>query len=267
MTGPSPPDVAAEPSPENPLHGSCLCGGVRFEVTAPFCWASHCHCSRCRKHSGAFGGTQGRVPRDGVPPCFAGEELIRIFRPDGGRVKAFCFVSQGLGLFGRRVARRAEDGDPPRHAPLSTAAGVCKPPLPHLSSLRGRPGMRSPTTVSRATTRAIRKPSRFGGHSRTLAQPVVITHATSGLGRCARSQSPPLVFQRRWRRSGRGTRRSSPPRRWSRLPKPPGIASQSWRRLCGFRTVDTRRMPFERMQRRNPRPGLTTTSSSTRCSG
>jgi Integrase core domain len=39
--------VAAEPSPENPLHGSCLCGGVHFEVTAPFRWANHCHCSRC----------------------------------------------------------------------------------------------------------------------------------------------------------------------------------------------------------------------------
>jgi hypothetical protein len=51
----------AEPSPDNPLRGSCLCGGVRFEVTAPFRWANHCHCSRCRKHSGAFGGTQGRV--------------------------------------------------------------------------------------------------------------------------------------------------------------------------------------------------------------
>jgi hypothetical protein len=47
------------------LYGSCLCGGVRFEVTAPFLWANHCHCSRCRKHSGTFGGTQGRVPRDG----------------------------------------------------------------------------------------------------------------------------------------------------------------------------------------------------------
>jgi hypothetical protein len=91
-------DVAAEPSPDNPLHGSCLCGGVRFEVTAPFRWANHCHCSRCRKHSGAFGGTQGRVPRDAFR-LLAGEELIRVFRPDDGRVKAFCSVC-GSSLFG-----------------------------------------------------------------------------------------------------------------------------------------------------------------------
>ena len=62
--------MAAGPSPEQPLHGSCLCGGVQFEVTAPFLWANHCHCSRCRKHSGPFGGTQGRVSREGIRPEF-----------------------------------------------------------------------------------------------------------------------------------------------------------------------------------------------------
>jgi hypothetical protein len=67
-------------------------------VTAPFLWANHCHCSRCRKHSGAFGGTQARVSREGFR-LLAGEELIRVFRPDGGRVKAFCSVC-GSSLFG-----------------------------------------------------------------------------------------------------------------------------------------------------------------------
>ena len=81
-----------------PLTGSCLCGGVRFEVTAPFLWANHCHCSRCRKHSGAFGGTQGRVPRSGFS-LLAGEELIEVYRPDDGRVKAFCRRC-GSSLFG-----------------------------------------------------------------------------------------------------------------------------------------------------------------------
>jgi hypothetical protein len=90
--------MAGGPSSDNPLPGSCLCGGVRFEVTAPFVWANHCHCSRCRKHSGAFGGTQGRVPREGFR-LLAGDELIRVFRPDGGRVKAFCSVC-GSSLFG-----------------------------------------------------------------------------------------------------------------------------------------------------------------------
>ena len=34
-------------------RGSCLCGGVRFEVTLPFTRAIHCHCSRCRAATGS----------------------------------------------------------------------------------------------------------------------------------------------------------------------------------------------------------------------
>ena len=82
-----------------PLRGSCLCRGVSFEVTQPFRRANHCHCSFCRKHSGTFGLTQGRVPRDGFR-LLSGEELLRIFRPSGGTaVKVFCSVC-GSSLFG-----------------------------------------------------------------------------------------------------------------------------------------------------------------------
>jgi hypothetical protein len=110
--------MAVAPSPENPLQGSCLCGGVRFEVTAAFLWANHCHCTRCRKHSGTYGGVQARVPRAGFR-LLAGEDLIRVFRPGDGRVKAFCSVC-GSSLFGAEwpegdeIAIRlgALDGDP-----------------------------------------------------------------------------------------------------------------------------------------------------------
>jgi hypothetical protein len=101
------------------LTGSCLCGGVRFEVTQSFRSANHCHCSRCRKHSGAFGGTQARVPREGFR-LLAGEELIRVYRPaEDAAVKAFCEVC-GSSLFGARwpegeeisIRLGALDGDP-----------------------------------------------------------------------------------------------------------------------------------------------------------
>lgn len=81
-----------------PVTGTCLCGGVRFELTQPFRRASHCHCSRCRKHSGAFGLTQGRVPRDGFR-LLEGWELIRVYRPAAGMAKAFCSAC-GSSLFG-----------------------------------------------------------------------------------------------------------------------------------------------------------------------
>lgn len=71
---------------------------MRFEVTAPFRYASHCHCSRCRRHSGAFGSTHGRVPRNGFR-LVAGVDEIRVFRPAGGAAKAFCRAC-GSSLFG-----------------------------------------------------------------------------------------------------------------------------------------------------------------------
>jgi hypothetical protein len=42
--------------------------------------------------------TQGRVPREQFR-LVAGEELIRVFRPDGAAAKAFCAVC-GSSLFG-----------------------------------------------------------------------------------------------------------------------------------------------------------------------
>lgn len=86
------------PSPDHPLPGSCLCGGVRFEVTAPFLRSNYCHCTRCRKHSGAGALVQGRVPQEGFS-LLAGEDLIEVYRPDDGMVKAFCRVC-GSSLFG-----------------------------------------------------------------------------------------------------------------------------------------------------------------------
>ncbi len=81
-----------------PIRGSCLCGGVRYEISASFRRANFCHCSRCRKHSGAAAGVQGRVPRDGFA-LLSGADLIETYRPDGGMAKAFCRVC-GSSLFG-----------------------------------------------------------------------------------------------------------------------------------------------------------------------
>lgn len=38
---------------EQTLHGSCLCGLLKFSVTGVPSRFYHCHCSRCRKSSGA----------------------------------------------------------------------------------------------------------------------------------------------------------------------------------------------------------------------
>lgn len=80
------------------VRGGCLCGGVRYELSAPFRRANFCHCSRCRKHSGGAALAQGRVPRGGFT-LLQGAELIETYRPEGGMAKAFCRVC-GSSLFG-----------------------------------------------------------------------------------------------------------------------------------------------------------------------
>jgi hypothetical protein len=66
---------------------------VRFEVELPFRRANHCHCSRCRKHSGAFGLTQGRVARERFR-LVRGDELVRVYRDllEGGVDPAVGYV-------------------------------------------------------------------------------------------------------------------------------------------------------------------------------
>jgi hypothetical protein len=79
-------------------EGSCLCGGVRFEVTEPFETVTQCHCTSCKKLSGGVGTVSGRVNTDAIR-ILAGEELLRSFQPDEGVAKTFCTVC-GSNVFG-----------------------------------------------------------------------------------------------------------------------------------------------------------------------
>src|SRR5262245_48793326 len=74
---------------ELPLTGSCLCGGVRFEVTEPPVSASYCHCTRCQKRTGTAASAQARIV-PGSMRITSGEDLIRAYEPEDGFPKAFC---------------------------------------------------------------------------------------------------------------------------------------------------------------------------------
>jgi hypothetical protein len=80
------------------LRGSCLCGGVRFEVTQPFEALSLCHCTSCKKISGGVGTASGRVPVEAIQ-ILEGEELVRRYQPEEGLAKSFCSAC-GSNLFG-----------------------------------------------------------------------------------------------------------------------------------------------------------------------
>lgn len=78
--------------------GSCLCGAVRFEVTEDFEAVGYCHCTSCKKISGA-GGTVSGIVRSEAVRIVAGEELLQRYQPDEGSAKTFCSVC-GSNLFG-----------------------------------------------------------------------------------------------------------------------------------------------------------------------
>jgi hypothetical protein len=75
--------------PELPLTGGCLCGAVRFELDEPLVSAGYCHCTRCRRRTGAAASAQGRIA-PGSLRVVAGEELVTCYRPPDGFAKCFC---------------------------------------------------------------------------------------------------------------------------------------------------------------------------------
>ena len=82
-----------------PLAGSCLCGGVRFEVAPPLGRAGYCHCTRCQRRTGTSASAQVRVEA-GAVRVLARDELVRAWRPPHGFAKEFC-ASCGSHLWSR----------------------------------------------------------------------------------------------------------------------------------------------------------------------
>jgi hypothetical protein len=113
--------VPTQPSPESPLQGACLCGAVRYEITAPFLHAGYCHCTHCQRRTGTGSSANGRVPGAAFR-LLSGADALRAFTPlDKGRPKVFC-AACGSAVFSGDPLDAAEpevsvrlgtlDGDP-----------------------------------------------------------------------------------------------------------------------------------------------------------
>src|SRR4051794_31378581 len=64
------------------IKGSCLCGGIRFEIDKVRV-LTHCHCSNCRKLTGAAFGSYVHVDADKFR-LLSGEELMQQFESAPG---------------------------------------------------------------------------------------------------------------------------------------------------------------------------------------
>jgi hypothetical protein len=73
------------------VKGSCLCGGVQYEIDGEMQLMANCHCSMCRKHHGApfvsFVGVNGSDFH-----WVKGEDLLVSYQSSPTNARAFCRV-------------------------------------------------------------------------------------------------------------------------------------------------------------------------------
>jgi len=73
------------------IHGSCLCGQVRFELADTPQFINHCHCSMCRKVHGAAFGSFLHSNASGFR-WLAGQSQVENYHSSPENVRAFCKV-------------------------------------------------------------------------------------------------------------------------------------------------------------------------------
>jgi hypothetical protein len=70
-------------------QGSCLCGAVKYKITADINTMTHCHCAMCRKAHGAAFGSYCSFPKDGLR-FTQGADAIARFESSPGIFRTFC---------------------------------------------------------------------------------------------------------------------------------------------------------------------------------
>jgi hypothetical protein len=113
------------------IRGSCLCGGVKFEIDGPLLRPLNCHCTFCRKQHGAAFRSRARVRRSDFR-WIQGEELVTYYEATPGYRRGFCRVC------GSPIINGAEPHSPfaQSHPQILTEYGIA------LSTLDDDPGVR-----------------------------------------------------------------------------------------------------------------------------
>jgi hypothetical protein len=73
------------------IHGSCLCGQIKYELAGGVELINNCHCRMCRKAHGAAFGSFLHAASQGFR-WTAGEGLVERYESSPGSFRAFCRV-------------------------------------------------------------------------------------------------------------------------------------------------------------------------------
>ncbi len=69
--------------------GSCLCGGIRFELSAELGKIDICHCQQCRKAQGVAFATNAPVAASALR-ITSGADLLKAYESSPGKRRWFC---------------------------------------------------------------------------------------------------------------------------------------------------------------------------------
>ncbi len=88
-------------------QGSCLCGGVRFEIRGTALCFAYCHCKSCQKSSGSAHVSNIGLPKENLT-WLAGQELIQVYTDEinnPGFRRSFC---RNCGCFVPKISRNGQ---------------------------------------------------------------------------------------------------------------------------------------------------------------
>lgn len=71
------------------LDGSCLCGGIVYQISGPLLGVLNCHCIMCRKAHGAAFRTRASVESKHFR-FIKGEDLLSYYESSPGERRSFC---------------------------------------------------------------------------------------------------------------------------------------------------------------------------------
>lgn len=76
-------------STQDHYAGSCLCGGIQYEVCGPLGDIIQCHCRRCRKATGTAFATNSPIAKADFY-LLQGQQLLKSFTTTTGVSRNFC---------------------------------------------------------------------------------------------------------------------------------------------------------------------------------
>lgn len=71
------------------IRGSCLCGGIKFEIDGAVMMSRYCHCKNCRKFSGTAQAAWGLVNAADFKQTVS-DSALKKFDAGSGSLRTFC---------------------------------------------------------------------------------------------------------------------------------------------------------------------------------